>query len=144
MNRTLKLVFLGSLVLNILLIGEILGRLPRSFEGNLSRQQRMEQGLRNLPEPTQARFRERFQQIRAAGDPLRDQLDAAREEALGLLAATPFDEAAYDRQLIKVETLRVEMFRKTGATVKTIVKELPADERRMFADLLRRPSPPGR
>jgi hypothetical protein len=61
MTRTLKLVLLGSLVLNILLIGEILGRLPRSLDGNLSRQQRMEQGLKNLPEPMQARLREKFQ-----------------------------------------------------------------------------------
>ena len=144
MNRTLKLVFLGSLILNILLIGEILGRLPRSLEGNLSRQQRVEQGLKNLPEPIQARFKEKFQQIRAAGDPLRDQLNAAREDALRLLVAVPFDETAYDRQLTQVETLRVEMFRSAGAAVKQIVKELPSDERRMFADSLRRPSPPAR
>lgn len=144
MTRTLKLVLLGSLVLNILLLGEILGRLPRSLEGNLSRQQRMEQGLKNLPEPMQARFREKFQQIRAAGDPLRDQLGAAREEALRLIGAEPFDEAAYDRQLTKVETLRVEMFRSMGAAAKEIAKAMPADERRMFADLLRRPSPPAR
>lgn len=144
MTRTLKLVLLGSLVLNILLLGEILGRLPRSLEGNLSRQQRMEQGLKNLPEPMQARFREKFQQIRAAGDPLRDQLGAAREEALRLIGAEPFDEAAYDRQLTKVETLRVEMFRRTGAAAKQIAKDLPVGERRMFTDLLRRPSPPAR
>jgi len=142
MTKRFKLVFLASLVLNIVLLGVIVGHLPRSLESTPSRRQQMEQSLQKLPDPIEARFREKFQQIRAAGDPVRKQMDAARDEALRLLSTEPFDEAAYDRQVKKIDELREEMFKRMGQVIKQTVKELSPDERRMFADLLRRPPPP--
>jgi len=139
MSRKVRLTFLASLVLNIVLLGVILGHVPRSLGQRPSRQERMEQGLRKLPEPVQARFREKFAQVRAAGDPARQQMEDARTEALRLLAAEPFDEAAYDRQINKIDALREDMFKRMGQAVKQIVKEFSPEERRMFADLLRRP-----
>lgn len=140
MTRKVKLAFLASVVLNIVLLGVILGKVPRSFGERPSREERMEQGLRKLPDPVQARFREKFAQVRAAGEPARRQMDDARAEALRLLAAEPFDEAAYDRQLSKIDELREDMFRRMGQTIKQIVREFSPEERRMFADLLRRPA----
>ena len=142
MSKTLRLVFLASLVLNIILLGVIIGHLPHNLDGAPSRQQQMEQALQNLPDPIEARFREKFQQIRAASDPVRKQMDTARDEALRLLSTEPFDEAAYDRQVKKIDELREEMFKRMGQVIKQTVKELSPDERRMFADLLRRPPPP--
>jgi uncharacterized membrane protein len=143
MTKALKLVFLGSLVLNLLLLGVILGQVPRGLETTPStRTQRMEEALRKVPEPAQSRFREKFAQIRAANDPLRQQIDEARAETLRLLAADHFDEAAYDRQVSKIEELRDEMFKRMGQDFKQTAKEFSPEERRMLADLLRRPPPP--
>ena len=144
MTKTVKLVFLVSLVLNILLLGVILGHVPRSLEGRPSRQERMEKALQELPDSVEARFREKFQQIRAAGEPQRQQMDSARAEALRLLGGEPFDEAAYDQQVSKIDGLREEMFKRMGQVVKQTAKELTPEERRMCADLLRRPPPPPR
>jgi uncharacterized membrane protein len=144
MTKTVKLVFLASLVLNLLLLGVILGRMPSALEGGSPREQRMEQALKNLPQPAQTRIREKFSQIRATADPLREQMDRERAEALRLLSAEPFDEAAYDRQVSKIGELRLEMFRRLSQSVKQTVKELKPEERRMFADVLRRPPPPPR
>jgi uncharacterized membrane protein len=141
MTKTVKLVFLASLVLNLLLLGVILGRVPGALESASPREQRMEQALKKLPEPAQTRLRDKFAQIRAAGDPLREQMDQARAEALRLLSAEPFDEAAYDRQVGKFGDLRREMFRRMGQSIKQTAKELTPEERRMFADVLRRPPP---
>lgn len=141
MSKTLRLVFLVSLILNLLLIGVILGHVPRSLDGQSGRQQRMEEALKKLPEATQARFREKFAQIRAAGDPLREPMDAARSEALRLMAAEKFDEAAYDQQVNKYEELREEMFKRMSQVIKQMTKEMTPEERRTFATLLRRPPP---
>ncbi len=140
MSKTVKLVFLVSLVLNILLVGVLLGRLPRDV--GFDRQQRLEQALKDLPEPTQTRFREKFKQMRAAGDPLRDQIRLAREETLNIFTADPFDEAAYDRHVSQIDELQLQMFKRMGQVVKEIAKELPPEERRLFAQILRRPPPP--
>jgi hypothetical protein len=36
----------------------------------------------------------------------------------------------------------LQMFKKMGQVVKEIAKELPPEERRLFAQILRRPPPP--
>ena len=143
MSKALRLVFLASLVLNIVLIGAFLGRLPLGAEKIPSPRQRIDEQLQKLPEPEQSRIREKLQAIRAAGDPLRKQLDEARGEALRIFGSEPFDEAAYDRQIKKIDDLRAEMFKRMDQTVKQTAKDLSPEERRMFAEVLRRPPPRG-
>jgi uncharacterized membrane protein len=141
MSKTIKLALVASLVLNLLLLGVMLGQVPRAFDAPPTRQQRMEQSLSKLPEPVQTRLRERFAQIRLASEPQRQEIDRTRAEALQILGAEPFDEAAYDRQIKKIEQLRAEMFRGMGQSIKQTAKELAPAERRMMAELLRRPTP---
>ena len=142
MTQRIKLAVVASLVLNLLLLGVILGKVPRAFDTPPTRQQRMEESLNQLPEPVQTRFREKFAQIRAASDPVRREIDQARAEALTILSAESFDEAAYDRQINKLDELRAEMFKRMGQMLKQTAKDLTPEERRMLADLLRRPRPP--
>lgn len=140
MSKTAKLVFLASLILNIMFLGVVLGHVPRNFSGTPSRQERMEQDLKKLPEAAQSHIRAVFARIRAAGDPIRDQMDASRTEALRVLGAERFDEAAYDREVAKFDQLREQMFKQSGQAIKEAAKELSPDERRMLADVLRRPA----
>jgi len=142
MSKTVKLAFLGSLVLNLLLLGVVVGFMPRGLEATPpGRQQRLEEALKKVPEPAQSRFREKFAQMRAATDPLRRQIDQARGETLRLLAADRFDEAAYDREVSKIEGLRTEMFKSMGQNFKQTAKEVSPEERRLLAEVLRRPAP---
>jgi uncharacterized membrane protein len=101
MNRKLKFAFIASLILNVLLIGVLLGQSPRRFDRGTMRQQRMDQALKDLPEAAQTRLREKFQQLRAAADPLFDQIRKNEEQAVQLLGKEPFDESAYDYQVRK-------------------------------------------
>jgi len=67
-------------------------------------------------------------------------MDASRAEALRVLGAERFDEAAYDREVAKFDQSREQMFRQIGQAIKQAAKELSPEERRMFADILRRPT----
>jgi uncharacterized membrane protein len=67
-------------------------------------------------------------------------MDASRAEALRVLGAERLDEAAYDREVAKFDQLREEMFKQIGQAIKESAKELSPDERRMFAEVLRRPT----
>ena len=64
MNRAAKMTFVGSIILNVLLLGFVVGQSPRRFDRSAMRQQRMEQVIKDLPEASQQRLRERFQQLR--------------------------------------------------------------------------------
>ena len=142
MSKTAKLAFVASLVLNLLLLGVILGQVPRASTPAPARQQRMEEALKKLPEPAQSRLRANFAEIRAAGEPFREKIDQVRAETLRLLSTEPFDEAAYDAQLRKMEELRTESIKSMGKRIRQQAKELSPEERRMVAELLRRPARP--
>lgn len=142
MSRVAKLAFVASLVLNLLLLGVILGQVPRASAPPSSRQQRMEEALQKLPEPAQSRLRANFADVRAAGEPFRQKLDEARAETLRLLSTEPFDEGAYDAQLRRMEALRIELIQSMGKRFRQQARELSPEERRMAADLLRRPQRP--
>src|SRR5258706_1672278 len=142
MNRTARITFVASVILNVVLIGVLLGQTPRRFDRGALRQQRLDQALKDLPEADQNRLSERMQKLRAAADPLFGQIRLAEDEAVQLLGKENFDEAAYDNQVNKINALRQNMTRQLSQVVKDSNKDLSAAERRRFADLLRRPPPP--
>ena len=141
MSQKTKLAFIASIVLNVLLVGVLLGQSPRRFDRGAMREQRMEQAIKDMPEASQKRIRDRFQQLRAAAEPLFNQMRQVQDESSRLLGAEPFDEAAFDGQQARINELRANMTKKLTEVVKNTVKDLSPEERRRFADLLRRPSP---
>jgi uncharacterized membrane protein len=142
MNRAAKMTFVGSIILNVLLLGFLVGQSPRRFDRSAMRQQRMEQVIKDLPEASKQRLRERFQQLRGTAEPLFEQMRKAQDDALELLGAESFDEAALDRQEAKIQELRAKMGKKLSQSVKLAIKDLGPEERRRFAQMLRRPLPP--
>ena len=143
MNRAAKMTFVGSIILNVLLLGFVVGQSPRRFDRSAMRQQRMEQVIKDLPEASQQRLRERFQQLRGTAEPLFEQMRKAQDEAVQLLGAESFDEAALDRQEAKINELRAKMSKQLSQSVKLAIKDLSPEERRRFAQMLRRPPSPG-
>jgi uncharacterized membrane protein len=139
MTRKLKIAFLVSIIANVLLLGVVLGALPQRFEGRRSFQDRLKADLEKLPEPTRTRFSESMDNMRKAGEPLRQQMQEAREEAIRILVAEPFDEAAYDRQVNKIQQLRLQMSKQMSDNMKELAKSLPPEQRKELAKVLSRP-----
>jgi uncharacterized membrane protein len=139
MSKKLKIAFLASLFLNVVLIGVFLGQSPRHFDRAARREQRLDQALEGLPAEAQARLREKMAAIRSAAQPLFERIRTAQDEAARALAAEPFDEAAYNRKIVEINRLRTESTDHLAKVAKEAVISLPADERRRFAEMLRRP-----
>jgi uncharacterized membrane protein len=139
MNKTVKLIFLGSMVLNVLFSGILLGQLPNRLGRDSFYQRRIDTAAMKLPEPSRAHFRQKMGQVRSEVQPLREQLQEARNEAIRAFTAEPFDEAAYDRQIGKISELRRQMSKRMAATMKEIAKELPLEERQALAEAFKRP-----
>jgi uncharacterized membrane protein len=137
MKRKLRIAFLTSLILNLLLAGVIFGRLPQQFYGNSPQPGRFRAEVEKLPEPVRSRFREKIDEFRRTG--LREQIREAREEMIRLLSADAFDEQAYDRQVRKMNDLRMQMSNRMAEDVREVVRDLPADQRHAVAELLKRP-----
>jgi len=144
MSKKFKLAFLASLFFNVVLIGVFVGQSPRHFDREARREQRMDQVLEGLPVEAQSRLREKMAQLRSAAQPLFERIRTAQDEAARALAAEPFDEAAYDRKIVEINRLRMESTDRLSKAAKEAAMSLPADERRRFAEMLRRPRPPDR
>lgn len=139
MNRKIKLGFLVSLILNVILAGTLIGQWPRRIDRDRQRQQRIDETLKGLPAQAQATLRDRLQKLRVAAEPFFTEARAAESAVLDQLAQNPFDEAAYDAKINRVADIRKGMVEKLGRVVKNQSKDLSPDERSKFAELLRRP-----
>lgn len=144
MNTKVKGAFIASIVLNVLLLGIFFGRLSPGFGRESSRRERLTAEIEKLPEPARSRFRDKMAQLRAADDPLRDQMRQARNQAIDLLVAEPLDEAAYDKQLIQISQLRVQISKRVADDLKELVRGLPPEQRAAVGEVLKRPAPPSR
>ena len=144
MSKSTKLAFIGSLVLNLLLLGFFIGQSPRRIDRAAMREQLMEQKIKDLPPASQARLRQRFEQLRTTAEPLFNQLRQVQDETVRLVGAEPFDLAAFERQEAKIIQMRAETTKKLSQGVKDAVKDLTVEKRRRFAEILRRPAPPSR
>ena len=139
MNAKLKFAFLMSLVVNVFLVGVLLGELPRRFDEGMSREERMAKATEALPEPLRTQFREKMDRMREGSEPLREQIRVAREEAIRILVTEPFDGTAYDRQVRKIHELHGQRSQRMAEFVKEVAKDLPPDQRQVLAEVLRRP-----
>ena len=144
MSKKFKIAFLLSLFLNVVLIGVFLGQSPRHFDRGARREQRLDQVLEGLPVEAQARLREKMTAMRSAAQPLFERIRTAQDEAARALAAEPFDETAYNRKIVEINRLRTESTDHLAKVAKEAVISLPSDERRRFAEMLRRPRLPDR
>ena len=144
MNTKLKSAFIVSIILNVLLLGIFFGTLSPGFGRESSRRERLTAEIEKLPEPARSRFRDKMAQLRAADDPLREQMRQARNQAINLLIAEPFDEAVYDKQLIQINQLRGQMSKRVADDLKELVRGLPREQRAAVGEMLKRPAPPAR
>ena len=144
MNAKLKSAFIASLILNVLSLGILFGTLSLGFGRESSRRERLTAEIEKLPEPARSRFRDKMAQIRSADDPLREQIRQARNEALELLVAEPFNDAGYDKQLVKISQLRGQMSKRAADDLKELVLGLPPEQRAAVGEMLKRPPSPPR
>src|SRR6476660_1982774 len=141
MNAKLKFAFLMSLVVNVFLVGVLLGELPHRFDEGMSREERLAKATEALSEPLRTQFRGKMDRLREGSEPLREQIREAREEAIRILVAEPFDGTAYDRQVRKIHELHGQRSQRMAEFVKEVATDLPPEQRQVLAEVLKQPPP---
>jgi uncharacterized membrane protein len=139
MNKKARIAFLVSIIANVLLLGIVLGALPQRLERRVPFQERLKTDAEKLPEPARTQFLEGMEKARKEVEPMREQMRQAREETLRILASGSFDEAAYDRQVEKIQKLRFELAKRMSESIKQVAKNLAPEQRKELAKILHRP-----
>jgi uncharacterized membrane protein len=139
MSKTIKILIMGSLILNVLLIGILIGSISdRLFRKDFPRRKPPEFGLK-LPPEKEKLFSDTIEKAFLENDHIHKQMDEARERVLSILSAPEFDEATYQAETEKLEKLRGVMMQRFADATKELAKQFNQEERRVLAEYLRQP-----
>ena len=142
MSKKMKVLVMSSILLNVLLLGIIIG--------NLSHRLSIEKfDLRHEPElavklspDKEALFFETMEKVRKNSRDIQEQIEEARESALSILTAPEFDEASYQVEVNRLHELRGIMMQRLADATKELAQNFNQEERRGLAEHLKRPPRP--
>jgi uncharacterized membrane protein len=141
MSKTIRILIISSLILNVLLIGIIIGSMSdRLFRKDFPGRKPPELGLKLSPDKEKL-FSDTMEKAFRENDHIRKQMDEARERVLLILSAPEFDEAAYQAETAKLEELRGVMMQRFADATKELAKQFNQGERKVLAEHLRQPPP---
>ncbi|HWP47466.1 MAG TPA: periplasmic heavy metal sensor [Candidatus Limnocylindrales bacterium] len=142
MSRKIKILMLGSLFLNILLIGASIGHISHSLGRNHWGRKPGPEFTVQLPKDKEKLFFETMEKARLENKEIYRQIRETREKAIAILTAPEFDEAAYQREVEKLHELRGQMKQRFANATIELAKQFNQTERKALAEYLRHPPPP--
>ncbi len=144
MNTSLKWVLTISLLLNMLLIGIVIGRWTRGlpFPSRQMRPPHLGMDAVRLPSEKREKFEMALRALREKERELSPQIEKTRQELVSILEAPHFNEQAFMDKSKELDALFASgKDRMVRGTVE-LAREFTQKERRVLAEHLRRPPPP--
>lgn len=150
MSKKIKILVFSSLLLNVLLVGFILGDLSHRVGGHhvigrhdfVGRQDR--ELASKLPEDKAALFFKTLEKVRLENRDVHKQIREARKQAMKILVAPVFDEAAYRVEVAKLQELRSQVKRRFADATIELARRFGPEDRKALAQHLRRAQKPFR
>jgi uncharacterized membrane protein len=144
MSRKMKVLTIGSLFLNVLLIGVVIGDMSHRFRREDFFGRHARELSSKLPEDKAALFLETVEKVHLNNRDIHKQIREGRRRAMKILAAPKFDEAAYQIEVEKLRELRGLMMRRLADATIELARQFDQQERRALAQYLRCPPRPPR
>jgi uncharacterized membrane protein len=142
MGKKIKILISISLLLNVLLIGVVIGSIShRLFREDFPRRRPPELAIKLAPDKEKLFF-DTMKRVHLENREVRKQIDEGRERVFLILSAPEFDEAAYQVEAAKLGKLHGLMMQRFAEATKEMAKRFNQEERKALAELLRRPPPP--
>jgi uncharacterized membrane protein len=134
MKQTIKLFFVSSLLLNLLLAGVILGHAWWHVSDHWQNiTTKLEKGL--SPEKQQI-FEAAMQHMKEDTDTMCKQIIQSRDRVAGLLAAEPFDPSAYQAQVHDIQKMRTQISEQRNRVIVDLATQFDAKERSTLVNLI--------
>jgi uncharacterized membrane protein len=140
-SKKMTMLIIGSLLLNVLLIGVIIGNISHRVDGKRFVRRHGREFAIKLPPAKQELFFTTMERVNKENRGIHRQMREARQRILLILTAPEFDEAAYQQEVEKLDQLRTRMMRRLEDATRELAKQLDQEERKALADHLRTPRP---
>jgi len=137
MSKKIKILIFSSLLLNVLLAGVVIGDASHRFHKEYFVRKSMKEFASKLPGDKAALFLETVKRVHLNNRDAYNQIREARKEAMKLLSAPEFDEAAYRLQVEKIHELRSLMKRRLADATIELARQFSQKERSALAQHLK-------
>jgi uncharacterized membrane protein len=137
MSKKMKILIFGSLLLNVLLAGFVIGDVSHRFHKEYFDRKSVQEFASKLPGDKAALFLETVERVHLNNRDAYHQIREAKKEAMKMLAAPEFDETAYRLQVEKIHELRSLMKRRLADATIELAKQFSQKERKALAQHLR-------
>lgn len=137
MSKKTKILIFSSLLLNVLLAGVIIGDVSHRFHKEYFVRKSVKEFASKLPGDKAALFLETVKRVHLNNRDAYNQIREARKEAMNLLSAPEFDEAAYRLQVEKIHELRSLMKHRLADATIELARQFSQKERSALAQHLR-------
>ena len=143
MSKKITMLIIASLLLNVLLVGIIIGNISHRVDGKrfVRRHGHGREFAVKLPPAKQELFFTTMERVNRENRGIHRQMREARQRVFLILTAPEFDEVAYQREVEKLDQLRTQMMRRLEDATKELAKQFDQEERKSLADHLRNPRP---
>jgi uncharacterized membrane protein len=137
MSKNIKILIVCLLVLNILLIGFVIGDVShRFFKGDSFRKKSPELSVKLSPEKEKL-FLDTMEKVRLENRGIRNQMKETREKIFSILIAPEFNEIAYESEAKKLHELRGLMMQQLSNAMKELAKQFNQEERKALTVYLK-------
>jgi uncharacterized membrane protein len=137
MSKKIKILIFSSLLLNVLLAGVVIGDVSHRFHKEHFIRKSMKEFASKLPEDKATLFLETVESAHLKNRDVFDQIREARKEAMKLLSAPEFNEAAYRLQIKKIHELHTLMKQRLMDTTIELARQFNQEERSALAQHLK-------
>jgi uncharacterized membrane protein len=137
MNKKTKILIFSSLLLNVLLVGFVIGDFSHRFHKKDFGARDAAELASKLPKDKAALFRETVKRVHLNNRDAYEQIREARKEAMKILGAAAFDEVAYRDEVGKIHALRGLMKQRLADATIELARQFSQEERKALAEHLR-------
>jgi uncharacterized membrane protein len=143
MSKGLKIFLAVSVLLNVLLVGILIGNLSHTIFWRMEKGRRAFHFMKELPPEKRDKVKEMIRDLKKESRETRKKIRQKRDEVIDVFSAPEFDPALFDRKVAELHALMGELTEEIAEETKKIASDLSREERKAVADIIRRvPGPP--
>ncbi|GEM_PF-680430 len=143
MSKGLKIFLAVSVLLNVLLLGILIGTFSHTFVGRMEKGKRALMFLKDLPPEKREMVIETMKDMKKESRETRKKIKQKKNEVIDVFSAPKFDAGLFDRKVAEMHALMGEVTSEIAEETKKIASELNYEERKAVAEIIRRgPGPP--
>ena len=143
MSKGLKIFLAVSVLLNVLLIGVLIGTFSHTMMWRMEKGKHAYKFLRDLPPEKRDLVLQTMKNMKKQSRETRKKIKRAREEVIDAFAAPEFDAARFDRSVAAMHAIMGQMTDNIAEETKKIALELTPEERKALANTMKKwPGPP--